>query len=167
MGRIRKFIETDLGSSQFSIYAPDSPSQDSEGLFDPAHSPLIGYRYVYHPEDYEHRRGEEFRYQNDCAFLPFRANKRDEVENLKKDLKSYNLCRQDKLKETSYGELRAYHANATGIKVKGFYGKLDPSADFPVNEKLDSSTDSPDNEKPAPSKPKIGKNLRFVLDQNW
>ena len=148
MGRARSYIENDPNYFRFITHHPDS--QDSEGLFDPAHSPLIGYRYVYHPEDYEHRRGEEFRYQNDCAFLPFRANKRDEVEILQRDLRDYNTYRQNELKETSYEELEAYHLDQTDIAVQKYHGKLDPSVDFQEDEENGN-----------------GISLRFVLDENW
>ena len=71
---------------------------------------------------------------NDSLFLPFDVNKHQEAKELQRDLKDYNLARQENLQPTSYKDLQAYHCKNTNIAVKKFKGSLISIVD--VNEDI-------------------------------
>ena len=74
---------------------------------------------------------------NDSLFLPFDANKYQEAKELQRDLKDYNLARQEELKPTSLKDLQAYHNENAAIAVKQFKGNL---ISVDVNEDIKKGT---------------------------
>ena len=86
---------------------------------------------------------------NDSLFLPFDVSKHSEAKELQRELKDYNIARQDQIKPTGEKDLLAYHTKKTDIAVKKFKGHLISSVN--VNKDLEECE---------------GLRLRFVLEKN-
>ena len=113
-----------------------SQTWPQESLFS-SDPPLIGYRYNYQKAEFNKNPGEHKLFMNDSLFLPFDVNKYQEAKELQRDLKDYNLARQEELKPTSLKDLQAYHNENAAIAVKQFKGNL---ISVDVNEDIKKGT---------------------------
>ena len=106
---------------EFPNFDTDSEPSDKPDPIS-THCPLLlAYRYSYERTS---EQAEECRlFMNDTVFFPFDFAKSNKLQ---KDLNSYNLYRQNKLKSFSRCELQQCHIKRQRVAVRDLTGRLEP-----------------------------------------